>query len=301
VNLLFATVCVILFSLTMPATRLATQSFEAEAVALIRLLGAALVCLVAVVAFDRWTPPRRHWGRLLLVSVASVSGFSLLTALAMKRVPSTHGAVALAALPAATALYASLRDRLNPGLRFWLFGLIGTGIALTFFALTSEEGIHAGDWLLAGAVASAAFGYVEGGRLSREHGGRRVMSWAILTSLPISLLGAVFLLPGRNLPSLEEAPASWIAVGYLALISQSLGMFLWYRVLAIGPMAQIAMVQLLQPFFSLLAAMLLLSEHVSAGTWAMALLVGLCVLGSSRNRGLPPAHPRPPRAASNPA
>lgn len=283
-NMALAAICVILFSFTVPATRIATLAFAPEAVALLRLIGAGLICMMTVIVFDRWVPPRRAWLSIAATAFGAVAGFSFLTALAMKRVPATHGAVALTALPAMTAIYASLRDRANPGIRFWVFCSAGTALAFASFAARSGASVLPGDWILGAAVLSAAFGYVEGGRLSREHGGRRVMSWAVILPLPIALFLAVSFLRTSTLPSWEDAPSAWMAAAYLAVVSQSLGMFLWFKVLARGPMGKIAMIQLIQPFFSLLAAVFILKEPAGWETWVVASLVGLTIFGANREK-----------------
>jgi drug/metabolite transporter (DMT)-like permease len=59
-------------------------------------------------------------------------------------------------------------------------------------------------------------------------------------------------------------------------------MFLWFRVLAIGPMEKVAQVQLLQPFFTLFAAIILLNETVIPWTWIIAGLVAICIFGSNK-------------------
>ena len=42
-------------------------------------------------------------------------------------------------------------------------------------------------------------------------------------------------------------PVQWAAFAYLGVVSMFLGFFAWYRGLAIGPMAQVSQVQLVQP------------------------------------------------------
>lgn len=299
-NLVFAVFCIILFSLTVPITRLATQVIDPVTVTLLRLCGAGFICAITVVAFDRWVPPRRIWKPLVATSFGSVLGFSLLIGLAMKRVPGIHGAIALAAMPAVTAVYASLRDRQNQGRAFWLFCAIGTTLSFGFLASGSVGGLQVGDWLLVGAVLTSAFGYVEGGRLSRVHGGRRIMSWAILVTLPLVVIVTGWMLLDADLPGWSETPAAWLSIAYLGFVSQSLGMFLWFRVLAHGPMARVALVQLLQPFFSIVAAVLMLGETTSAATWIVAALVALSVFGAIRTRSQPVPINRTPEPQASP-
>ena len=43
----------------------------------------------------------------------------------------------------------------------------------------------------------------------------------------------------------------WAAFAYLGVVSMFLGFFAWYRGLAIGPMAQVSQIQLVQPVLSI--------------------------------------------------
>jgi drug/metabolite transporter (DMT)-like permease len=290
-NILLAIFCVLLFSLTVPFTRIVALELAPEFVTLLRLLGGGVACLL-LVCVDSWRPPRHIWRPLIITSLCAVVGFAALMAFALHQVPGSHGAIALAALPAVTAAYASLRDRHNPGLIFWLFAIAGTALSGMFFFTSAVTYLSRGDFLLGLAVCTAALGYVEGGRLSRAYGGRRVMSWAIVITLPFTLLGlTVFLLSDRGEDYLSQiknlSGSATFSLIYLALISQSIGMFLWYRALAKGPMEKVAMTQLLQPFFTLLAAIILLHESVNATAWWIAVLVSVCVVGANRAKVKP--------------
>jgi drug/metabolite transporter (DMT)-like permease len=287
-NMSLATLCVLLFSLTVPCTRLAVLEMPSLLVMGLRLCGAALVCALFLLQ-DRWLPPRRIWRSLLLTMLTSVLGFSLLTALALQQVPGTHGAIGLAALPAVTALYAALRDRVRPPPAFWGFALLGTLVSIAWLLLDAGSGLRTGDLLLMLAVLAAAYGYVEGARLSREFGGRRILSWAILLSLPVALVVTNWQLGKVDLQ--DFTLPVWVSVVYLAVVSQSLGMMLWYRVLATGPMERVALVQLLQPFFTLVAAQWLLGEVIAPLAWIVAALVVVCIIGANRSRAVPAVIP----------
>lgn len=280
-NILSAAFCIFLFSLTIPATRIAALEMPPMLVVSLRLLGAGLICAM-LMGVQRWTPPRRIWFSLALTSAGSVLGFSLFTAYAFSEVPGSHGALGLAALPAVTAGYSTWRDRVNPGAVFWGFAILGTLLSGSYFFSRAVTELYFGDLLLGFAVLSATLGYVEGGRLSREYGGIRVTCWAVLIAMPVILLLAWFLIPVHTLP--DFSANAWFGVLYLALISQSSAMFLWYKVLAKGPMEKVALVQLLQPFFTLVVVMVLLGEHVDWLAWVLAALVVACIFGANRSR-----------------
>jgi len=282
-NIIAAIFCVFLFSLTAPFTRIAALETNAETIILLRIIGAAVVCLIAVLV-DQWIPPRKTWRPLIYTSLGSVIGFNAFMAYGLQEVPSSHAAVALAALPLTTAIYSVLRDRLNPGIKFWFFAGLGTLFAFGFFFSINVNHFLLGDFLLLLAVFASAFGYVEGGRLSREYGGRKIMSWAVLIAAPFSIILAAIYFSNNHQALLNLSVQGWLSVSYLALISQSLGMFLWFRVLSIGPMEEIALVQLLQPFMTLFASILFLNEKVLPATWIIAILVASCVFASNRAR-----------------
>jgi drug/metabolite transporter (DMT)-like permease len=67
-----------------------------------------------------------------------------------------------------------------------------------------------------------------------------------------------------------------------------LGFFAWYRGLAIGPMAQVSQVQLVQPVLTLLWAALILRENITALTVAGGLAVIACAALAVRTRARPP-------------
>jgi len=280
-NILAALLCVMAFSLTAPFTRLAAMETSAETITLIRVLGASFICLIFALN-DKWLPPKAMWKGILFTALGSVIGFATLMGLAMKEVPSGHAAVALAALPLATAIDSIIRDKKNPGPKFWFFALSGTILCFGFFFSLNIEHLMRGDLLILLSVVFAAFGYVEGGRTSRTYGGRRTMSWAILATLPLTIPLAVihFSDPANAISSLSSQ--TLFSMSYLALISQSLGMFLWFKVLAKGPIEKIVLIQLAQPFFTLFAAIFMLGEVVLDRTWLIAILVAVCIIGSNK-------------------
>jgi drug/metabolite transporter (DMT)-like permease len=75
---------------------------------------------------------------------------------------------------------------------------------------------------------------------------------------------------------------AWIGLAYVSLFSMLIGFVFWYRGLALGGIAGVGQLQLLQPFFGLALAGLLLHEPVA---WTMIAATGfvvLCVVGAKR-------------------
>ena len=126
--------------------------------------------------------------------------------------------------------------------------ITGAGaVAAIGFASAQSGGIgqlQLADLLLFGAVVSAAIGYAEGGLLARELGSWQTVSWALVLASPLMVVMAAFSMASQP-PS--ATPVQWAAFAYLGVVSMFFGFFAWYRGLAIGPMAQVSQIQLVQP------------------------------------------------------
>jgi drug/metabolite transporter (DMT)-like permease len=75
---------------------------------------------------------------------------------------------------------------------------------------------------------------------------------------------------------------AWLSFAYVTTFSMFIGFFFWYRGLALGGVARVGQVQLLQPFLSLLGASLLLGEALTPANCAFALAVAAVVFGGRR-------------------
>lgn len=164
-----------------------------------------------------------------------------------------------------------------------------------FFSLSSGVGsFQTGDCLLLGAVIAAGFGYAEGARLSKELGAWQTISWALVISAPILLFPALESMP-HNIAS-----AGWQSLcgfAYISVVSMFLAFVVWYKGLALGGIARIGQLQLLQPFLTILAAAMLLHEMVSWAEVLAALIVVACVLIGRRAGATPAAQPDAPDGA----
>ncbi|WP_265444232.1 DMT family transporter [Flexivirga meconopsidis] len=256
------------FSFTVPLTRVAVDhgGLSALFVGAGRAVVAAVLAAAALVLTRQPVPRRGLWPRIAIVAFGVVIGFPLLTSFALTRTDASHGAVVIALLPAATAVIAVRRGGEQVGRSFWVAVAVGAAAAVLF---ATAQGSSTGsstklgwpDLLLFGAVVSAAVGYAEGGLLAREIGSWQTVSWALVLSAPLM----VVLSGGAALATPQSGSAGqWLAFGYLGVVSMFLGFFAWYRGLAIGPMARVSQVQLLQPVLSICWAALLIGERL---TW----------------------------------
>jgi drug/metabolite transporter (DMT)-like permease len=276
---------VLCFSFTLPATYLADPAFGGVAVGLGRAIIAAVLAALVLLVRREALPPRRTWLSLCFVAFGVVIGFPLFSALALEGTPVAHSAIISGLLPAATAVGAVLRARERPSALFWLSSIAGM-LAVLLFAFVQGAGhLQAGDgWMLL-AVGAGAVGYTEGGRLSRELGGWRVICWALVLAAPFLLLPVGWSLAHHGIQGSD--PRAWLGLAYVAIFSMFLGFFAWYHGLALGGIARISQLQLLQPLLTIVWAALLLGEQLTLLTGLTAVLVVLCVAIGQRSRMKP--------------
>ncbi|MGA7724066.1 MAG: DMT family transporter, partial [Opitutaceae bacterium] len=258
------------FSLTLPMTRLAVSELNPIFVSLGRsLISAALAAGVLLWKRDSF-PGARHLPSLLVVALGVVVGFPVFTTLALREVPASHGAVVTGILPLGTALFGALRARERPSAGFWLAASAGTATIVAYVVIQSGLRPTAADMLLVAAVATCSAGYAEGGRLSRELGGLRVISWALLLASPLLAIPVAVVISVHG----EHASAqAWAAFAYMGVISMFLAFWAWYEGLAMGGVARVSQVQLLQPFLTIGASWLILGERITPSTIVAALIV----------------------------
>lgn len=182
-------------------------------------------------------------------------------------------------MPLATAIFGVVRGGERPKPAFWLFSCLGS-LSVAGFALSqSSSASVTGDLLMVAAIILCGLGYAEGAALSRRLGGWQVISWALVLALPIMAAVALATLPG--LWSGISVPA-WLGLGYVSVFSMMIGFVFWYRGLALGGIAGVGQLQLLQPFFGLTLAALLLGEPIAWTMIAATVLVVCCVAGAKR-------------------
>jgi drug/metabolite transporter (DMT)-like permease len=270
---------VIIFSGSLPATRAAVGGFSPLFLTSARAVIAAVLGVILLRALRQRRPAKSDIVSLAVVALGVVVGFPLLTALALQHVTSAHSIVFIGLLPLATAVFGVLRGGERPKPAFWIFSVIG-GLSVAGFALSqSGSASLTGDLLMVAAVLLCGLGYAEGAVLSRRLGGWQVICWALVLALPVMAIIALATLPDAW--NGIGAPA-WLGLAYVSVFSMLIGFVFWYRGLALGGIAKVGQLQLLQPFFGLTLAVLLLHEPVA---WTMVAVTGvivLCVAGAKR-------------------
>ena len=271
---------VLIFSGSLPATRVAVADFPPLFLTSARAVIAGLLGAAFLAALRQARPTRSDFGPLAIVALGAVVGFPLLSAIALQHNTAAHSIVFIGLLPLATAAFGVLRCGERPQPAFWLFSCLGSTAVAGFALFNAGGGSLLGDVLMIAAVLVCGLAYAEGATLSRRLGGWQVISWALVLSLPPMALVALISMP----PSLHGISSpSWLGLAYLSIFSMLIGFIFWYRGLARGSVAGVGQLQLLQPFFGLTLTALLLHEPVAWTMIGTTVIVVLCVAGAKRS------------------
>ncbi|KLK91091.1 hypothetical protein AA309_21785 [Microvirga vignae] len=279
-GLLLGFVGVCIFAGTLPFTHIAVEDLSPLFVTTGRAALAGLFALVTLLVLRKPWPTPRLALTMALVALCLVGGFPVFTALAMKTVPASHGGVVLGILPLATSAISVLIAGERPSPAFWLSASAGAGLVIGFTLHEGGGSLGQGDLFLLAAALSSAIGYVISGKLVRKGmAGWEVISWVLVVALPVTVPVALWTVPKD--PS--AVPAwSWIGFVYVALMSQYLGFFAWNAGLALGGIAHVSQVQLLQTFVTLLIAAVLNRESIALSAWLVAGAVFLLVVATNK-------------------
>ncbi|PLT29879.1 DMT family transporter [Peribacillus deserti] len=270
---------VLIFSGSLPATRLAVGDFDPIFLTVCRAAIAGVLAGALLLIFRQQRPVKSDIIPLLVVAFGVVAGFPLLTALALQYVTSVHAIIFIGLLPLSTAIFGVLRGGERPRPAFWIFSAAGSFLVAGFALIQDGESSPIGDAFMLASIIVCGLGYAEGARLSRKLGNWQVISWALVLSLPLMLPLSFYFTPDSWADVGEPALFS---LAYVSVFSMLIGFVFWYRGLAQGGIAAVGQLQLLQPFFGLLLASMILNEKVSLALVAVNIAVVLCVAAARR-------------------
>lgn len=273
---------VVIFAATLPVTKLAMSGQGMSPV----FIWAGRATIAGILSgLYLWLTGARWPGRAAIVPIGlvvlgAVIAWPLMSSLAMMYSTPAHLAVLNGVLPFVTAALGAwlLKDR-QPT-RFWICAALGSCV-VSLYAYTRADGAwQLADGLMAIGIVVGGLGYIGGAMAARLCSGPQAISWSLLLSLPLTLPTAVVTFDSVIL---SNSMISWIAFIYLALMSQWIGFFFWYQGLQIGGVARVSQVQLLQLFFTLGFAAILVGDQIHASLLAVALLtVALIAIGRRR-------------------
>lgn len=279
-GLLLGFVGVCIFAGTLPFTHLAVEHLSPLFVTTGRAAVAGLLALATLLILRKPWPTPRLAATMALVALCLVGGFPGFTALAMKSVPASHGGVVLGILPLATSAISTLIAGERPSSAFWMAAIAGAALVIGFTLYEGGGSLGQGDLFLLAAAAASALGYVLSGKLViKGMAGWEVISWVLVVALPVTIPAALWSMPAE--PS-AVPEWSWTGFVYVALMSQYLGFFAWNAGLALGGIAHVSQVQLLQTFVTLMIAAVLNRDPIALSSWFVAGAVLLLVVAANK-------------------
>src|SRR3954452_5038024 len=281
-GLLLGFIGMVIFGGTLPATRIAVAEIDPIALTSLRTAIAGLCSLVLLLVLRRKLPPRALWPQLVITMLCVAVLFPLLMSMGMQRVDASHGGVVLGVLPIATALVAVAITHERPRPLFWIASVAGAALVITFALRQGGGALAVGDLFLFASVAVSSIGYAFSGRLTAKMPGWEVISWVLVMALPISIPAAALSMPAE--PT-HIALKPWLGLLYVALFSQWIGFFAWNAGMAMGGIARVSQVQLLQPFVVFALAAVFNDEIITPQIVLFAAGVVATVAISTRTRG----------------
>ncbi|MCW8313647.1 DMT family transporter [Sphingobacterium sp. InxBP1] len=269
---------VMIFSGSLPATRIAVLDLDPLFVTVARASIAGVLALIVLLITKEKFPDKTQLLSLGIVSLGVVIGFPLLSALALLYVTSAHSIVFVGILPLSTAIFGIFRGGERPRPIFWVFSILGSSLVVSY-ALMQGVSSSIGDLLMLLAIILCGLGYAEGGKLSKTLGGWQVISWALILSLPIAIPLSFLYYPTSVA---QVSIGAWTGLAYVSFFSMFIGFVFWYKGLAQGGIASVGQLQLLQPFFGMSLAAGILHEEVGIGMLFVTLGVIGCVGGAKK-------------------
>ncbi|MEP6355802.1 MAG: DMT family transporter [Hyphomicrobiales bacterium] len=262
---------VVIFSGTVPATRLAVSELDPWFVTFARAAIAGSIAAMILLATRR-TLPKAFWKFSTLSSLCLVIGFPGFLSLALLTVPASHSGVVLGLLPITTAIFSVLFADERPSISFWIWSTLGALLIIVFTLRDGAPGFEIGDLWLVAATLSASFGYVFSGKISRQKPGWEVICWQLIIAAPFIIAGTLWFWDDAIFTA---RPSTQLGFAYVSLFSMLIGFFAWNAGLALGGIARVGQLQLLQTFFTLAIAAVVLEETISSETlfFATAIVV----------------------------
>jgi len=286
-GVLFGGLAVLAFTFTVHSTRAAVLGFGDVIAGLGRTEIAAFLAVTVLLVMRVSWPTPGQLSRLVLVGLTSFGGFPYFLSLGLTTVPSVHGVVVCGLVPMSTAAFSVMMAGERVNTLFWVGCLSGLTAVIAFAIVQGVGSILPGDAWIFAAVFAGSLGNVEGGRLAREMAGWRVVCWALVLVAPVLAVVIGFSLSDAPLRYVHPTFSAWLGLLYASFISSFLGFIVWFRGLALGGIARIAQVQLMQPAFGLVASAVVLGEQITLSSLLTAAAIAACAGICLSNRARP--------------
>ena len=138
-GMLLGLIAVILFALTLPATRFVVDYLNPIFIGLGRAALAAVIAAVLLLVSKQPLPTKSQYLKLAIIACGVVVGFPVLSAFAMQTVPASHGGVVLGILPLATACASVFISNEKPSFGLSISAIFGSALVIICLLYTSPS------------------------------------------------------------------------------------------------------------------------------------------------------------------
>jgi drug/metabolite transporter (DMT)-like permease len=271
---IYGFLAVFAFGLTLPISKELLQYSHPIFIALSRSIIAGFFASVFLLIWGKDLPTLKQFTQICIIALGVVIGFPIFSTISMETISASHGAIMMGILPLTTAISGVIFTKEKPSKLFWIFGIVGSGLVISYSLLENHGSFKVGDFYLIIAIVLVSIGYALGGKLAKEISGWKVMSWALVVSFPFLIVPTLLYLPS----DIWAMPYSgYMYFLYLGIVSQLFAFFAWYKGLALGGIARVSQVQLMQTFVTLFASSIILDEKISVLMITFTLLIVIVV------------------------
>jgi len=272
---------IIIFSITPVATKIAlganNNELSPEFITFGRSAVAGILSFAYLFLSKRRIPKIKYLFDFSVIALCITVVFPLSLSLGLIYSTSIHAGVILAFLPLATAILASFYFKQKASLGFWVCAFIGCILIVIYILIHGHEEnkkleLSYSDILFCIAVIVAAIGYNFGAKLTKIMVSADVISWALVLALPVHFTLAIYYFPKTEINII-----SWLGFLYVAIFSQWIGFFAWYKGLDIGGAVRVSQIQLLMPFFTFAFSIYLLGETLDFLTIVFSIVIILLI------------------------
>ncbi len=272
-----------------PVTSIALRTLDVwSSRAMVMLLGGLVMLGLVALQGGRLAVPRDHWRDLAIAALLNMSIFQICMTYGVELLSAGRTAVIVYTMPLWTALFAVwlLDERLGAA-RVWalVLGLAGLAVLLSQ-DLSALKNAPLGAALTLVAAISFGLGTVWMKRRAWDIDATALGGWQLIVGvLPVLLVWGLIMPPTDWAGVSAE---SWFAIGFIVLVTNALGYFAWFRVVAIFPATVSGISAMAVPVVGVFASAVLVAEAVG---WrellALALLclaLGLNLVSDARRR-----------------
>ena len=212
------------FATSLPFSSWAVAGFDPFTAGIGRSFIGGTLSLLTLLILRPPLPNRGQWRYLAYAAVGTGFIFPYFTNLGMDTVGPNDGAVVIAILPLATALFARfIEPERRLGLWFWVGSVLACLVVAAFILRDGFDGLSLGYIALLLSLF-VGFSYAWAGRVSQQMPAWQVICWASVLAMPFQVLAFAVLWPWLDVQADTQA---WIGIGMGALIAQWSG-FLFF-------------------------------------------------------------------------